>query len=211
MPGRHRRTPRHGNCPVCSRSSRHRVCTLLPRSSDAAAEAEPARAAASYLNMNSSQPASVHRSIHKALLAGLAGGLIGSAAKIIAEALVPPRTEGQIAPPQLAVAHAAAAASIPVDAPTVEAAAKGLHWGFGTLTGGLYGLAAEYYKPATAWKGAAFGLALNRLTHEGLLPKAGLAAPVAEQTSQERLSEWVTHLVYGVVTETVRSAVRKRL
>jgi putative membrane protein len=170
---------------------------------------------ASNLNMKSSQPASnpspAKKSIHKALLAGLAGGLIGSAAKIIAEALVPPRTDGQIAPPQLAVAHAAAAVSIPVDETTVETAAKGLHWGFGTLTGGVYGLAAEYYKPATAWKGAAFGLALNRLTHEGLLPKAGLAAPVAEQTSQERLSEWVTHLVYGVVTETVRSAVRKRL
>jgi putative membrane protein len=149
--------------------------------------------------------------LHKALLAGLAGGLIGSAAKIIAEALVPPRTEGQIAPPQLAVAHAAAAANIPIDQETTETAAKGLHWGFGTLTGGLYGVTAEFYPKATAWRGAAFGLALNRLTHEGILPRANLAPPVPEQTTQERVSEWVTHLVYGVVTESVRRAVRKRL
>lgn len=151
------------------------------------------------------------RSVSKALLAGLAGGLIGSAAKIVAEKLVPPRTEGQIAPPQLAVAHAAAAAGVVVDSSMTETAAEGLHWGFGTLTGGLYGVAAELYPKATAWRGAAFGLALNRLTHEGLLPQANLAPPVADQTSQERISEWITHVVYGVVTETVRRAVRKRL
>lgn len=151
------------------------------------------------------------RSISKALLAGLAGGLVGCAAKVLAETLVPPRTPGQVEPPQFAVAHAAAAVGVALPLATVQTAGKSLHWTFGTITGGVYGVVAELYPQATAWRGGAFGLALNRATHEGLLPKLNLVPPIAEQTSQERISEWVTHVVYGVVTESVRRAVRKRL
>ena len=150
-------------------------------------------------------------SILKAILAGVAGGLAGSAAKVIAEKLIPPRTQGQTPPPKLVVERAAAAADVNLPPATEKAAAEGVHWGFGTLTGGVYGIAAEYQPRATAWRGAAFGLTLNRLMHEGLLPRTGLVEPVAEQPAQERVSEWVTHVVYGVVTESVRRAVRKRL
>ncbi len=150
-------------------------------------------------------------SILKAILAGLAGGLAGSAAKVIAEKLIPPRTLGQTPPPQRMVERAAVAADVNLPPNAKKAAAEGVHWSFGTLTGGVYGIAAEYQPRATAWRGAAFGLTLNRLMHEGLLPRTGLVEPVAEQPAQERVSEWVTHVVYGVVTESVRRAVRKRL
>ena len=150
-------------------------------------------------------------SILKAILAGLAGGLAGAAAKVIAEKLIPPRTQGQTPPPKLMVERAAAAADVNLPPTAKKAAAEGVHWSFGTLTGGVYGIAAEYQPRTTAWRGAAFGLTLNRLMHEGLLPRTGLVEPVAEQPAQERVSEWVTHVVYGVVTESVRRAVRKRL
>jgi putative membrane protein len=64
---------------------------------------------------------------------------------------------------------------------------------------------------AAVWRGAAFGLTLNKLTHESLLPKMGLAAPTVRQRTRERQSEWISHAVYGVATEAVRRLVRKGL
>ncbi len=153
----------------------------------------------------------VPESLSKALLAGLAGGLAGSAAKVVAEKLFPPRTQGQAPPPKIVVERVADAADAQPSETVKKAATEGIHWSFGTLTGGVYGVAAEFSPRITAWRGAAFGLGLNRLMHEGVLPHAGFAAPVKDQPAQERVSEWVTHAVYGVVTEVVRRAVRKRL
>ena len=40
---------------------------------------------------------------------------------------------------------------------------------------------------------------------------AGVTAPPGRQPTQERISEWVTHAVYGVATDSVRRAVRRAL
>jgi putative membrane protein len=44
-----------------------------------------------------------------------------------------------------------------------------------------------------------------------VLPAMGLSAEPAEQTFREKTSEMATHVVFGVVTETVRRFVRKLL
>ncbi len=150
-------------------------------------------------------------SLLKGLLAGLAGGLVGSAAKVVAEKLVPPRTEGQTPPPRLLVERVDAATATPIPEAAKKAAEQGIHWGFGTLAGGVYGVAAELSPRVTSWRGSVFGLTLNRVAHEGLLPRMDLVEPVPQQPAQERVSEWVTHVVYGVTTDLVRRAVRKRL
>ncbi len=153
----------------------------------------------------------VSSTVTKALLAGLAGGLVGSAAKVVAEKVLPPRTEGQTPPPALIAERSAEAAEVPLHPTAKKLAAEGMHWGFGTLTGGVYGLVAELYPAAAAWRGAVFGLAVNKLMHQGILPHNGLVEPVKDQPVQERISEWVTHVVYGVVADTVRRSVLKRL
>jgi len=150
-------------------------------------------------------------SLIKGLLAGIAGGLAGSAAKILAEKLVPPRTQGQTPPPVLVVERAAHSVAEEPVASAKSAAAQGIHWGFGTMIGGVYGVAAELSPRVTSWQGSVFGLTVNRLAHKGLLPGLDLVEPVAEQPAQERISEWVSHVIYGVTTEVVRRAVRKRL
>jgi putative membrane protein len=150
-------------------------------------------------------------SLIKGLLAGIAGGLAGSAAKILAEKLVPPRTQGQTPPPVLVVERAVHAAGEDPGVSAKDAAAQGIHWGFGTMIGGVYGVAAELSPRVTSWQGSVFGLTVNRLAHKGLLPGLDLVEPVAEQPAQERISEWVSHVIYGVTTEVVRRAVRKRL
>jgi len=148
------------------------------------------------------------QSILKGALAGLIGGIAGSAAKMMAEAIIPPRIEGQVPPPVLLAQRVA---GHPLDSGEREAAMQGIHWVFGALAGAAYGALAEVHPRATVWRGAAFGLALNRMTHKGVLPDAGLVAPVDKQPMQERVSEWVSHAAYGVVTDLVRRGVRAGL
>jgi putative membrane protein len=148
------------------------------------------------------------RSLAKGLLAGLIGGLVATAAKTLAERIYPPRTHGEPEPPDLLaeklVGHELAGTE-------KEVATEAIHWGFGALTGAAYGALAEYYPAATAKDGAGFGMALSSLTHGTMLPAMGLSAEPEEQTTRERTSELATHVVYGVVTETVRRVVRKML
>jgi len=136
------------------------------------------------------------------------GGLAGAGAKVLAEKLFPPRVQGQT-PAPLVLAEQFAGHPLP---PTQQQAAMhSIHWGFGAAAGAVYGALVEMEPSIGAWKGAAFGLTLNKLTHESILPELGLAAAKEDQPTQERISEWVTHAVYGIFTEAVRRAVRKGL
>ena len=148
------------------------------------------------------------QNLMKGAIAGLVGGLIATAAKSAAERLYPPRTHGEPEPPAVLAEK--------FGQPKVETAEKkaveeSIHWGFGALAGAAYGVMAELYPQVTAKGGATFGLALMTVTHEGALPALGLAATPDKQEGRERRSETATHLVYGVVCETVRSLVRKAL
>jgi putative membrane protein len=148
------------------------------------------------------------KSLAKGLLAGLVGGLVATAAKSIAEKIYPPRTHGEPEPPVMLAEKLAGHELMGTEK---EVAEETIHWGFGALTGAAYGVLAEYYPEATSEDGAAFGMALASLTHGSALPAMGLSAESEEQTTRERTSEMVTHVVYGLVTETVRRFVRKRL
>jgi putative membrane protein len=148
------------------------------------------------------------RSIAKGALAGLIGGLAGAGAKALAEQMLPPRVQGQTPPP---VALAEQFAGHPLLATQQQIAVQTIHWGFGAAAGAIYGALVEVEPSLAAWRGAAFGLALNRLTHESILPRMGLSAPKEAQPAQERISEWVTHAVYGIFTDSVRRVVRRNL
>lgn len=148
------------------------------------------------------------RSFAKGLLAGLIGGIVATAAKSLAEKVYPPRVEGQPEPPEV-LAEKVAGHELSGTARTL--AAETIHWGFGATAGAAYGVLAEYFPAATAKDGASFGMALQALTHEGALPVIGLAATPEEQTPREHASEMATHVIFGIVTETVRRFVRKLL
>ena len=149
------------------------------------------------------------KSLVKGMLAGLIGGLVATAAKSIAEKIYPPRTHGE--PPAVLAERVSGGMGHQLSAGEKTVAAEAIHWGFGALTGAAYGGLAEYFPAATAKDGASFGLALGGLTQEGALPAMGLAAEPEDQTMRERSSEMATHVVYGLMTETVRRFVRKLL
>jgi len=148
------------------------------------------------------------RSILKGALAGFIGGIAGAGAKVLAEQLFPPRVQGQTPPPVLLAEQMAGHR---LSAGKHQAAVQGIHWGFGAAAGAVYGALVEFEPSLGAWKGAAFGLALNKLTHESVLPRMGLSEPKETQPAQERISEWVTHAVYGIFTDSVRRVVRRNL
>ena len=151
---------------------------------------------------------STQQRLLKGLLAGLIAGLVATAAKTLVERFYPPRTHGEPEPSDLLAERIA---GHPLDDRTKEIAGEAIQWGFGALTGAAYGALAEFYPQATAKEGATFGMALNTLTHEKALPALGLAAEAEDQTFREKSSEAASHVLYGVVTEKVRSVVRKLL
>lgn len=144
----------------------------------------------------------------KGALAGLVGGLIATAAKSAAERIYPPRTHGEPEPPAVL---AEKLGQPKMETTGKKAVEEGIHWSFGALAGAAYGVIAELYPQVTAKGGATFGLALMTVTHEGALPALGLAATPEKQEGREKRSEMATHVVYGVVCETVRGLVRKAL
>lgn len=148
------------------------------------------------------------KSLVKGMIAGLIGGLVATAAKSLGEKIYPPRVEG---PPEPLEVLAEKIAGHELNGPAKQAAAQTIHWGFGAAVGAAYGALAEYFPAATSKDGASFGMALEALTHEGALPAMGLSAAPEDQTAREHTSEMATHLVFGVVTETVRRFVRKLL
>lgn len=150
----------------------------------------------------------VEKSLVKGLVAGLIAGMVATAAKSLAEKVYPPRTHGEPEPPDVL---AEKIAGRELSGPAKALAAGTIHWGFGVATGAAYGALAEFFPAATSKDGASFGLALAALTHENALPALGLSAEPEEQTAREHTSEMASHLVFGVVTETVRRFVRKML
>ncbi|MGI4826753.1 MAG: DUF1440 domain-containing protein [Janthinobacterium lividum] len=141
----------------------------------------------------------------KGFAAGVIGGLVATAAKSMAEKIYPPRVHGEPEPPEVT---AEKIAGHPLDQDTKDAASETIHWVFGAAAGGFYGVLAELYPKITAKNGATFGLTLMSLTHEGALPALGLSEPPEDQSFREHSSEATTHIIYGVVTEKVRSFVR---
>lgn len=148
------------------------------------------------------------RSLAKGMLAGLAGGLVATAAKSFGESLFSPGREGKSQPTVLLAEKVAGHGLSPTQK---TLAAESIHWGFGALTGAAYGGLAEYFPAATQKEGASFGLALAALTDENALPAFGLSGDSKQQTAREHTSGMATHVMFGVVTEVVRSIVRRSL
>jgi len=167
-----------------------------------------------FINKHTSKPATPpaaahpEKSLAKGLLAGLAAGILATAAKTVAEKIYPPRTHGEPEPPAVLAQKAARHSLAPA---TKAVATETIHWGFGLATGAAYGALAEFYPAATSREGVNFGMTLMALTHETALPAMGLSAPSSAQTTREKTSEMASHIIFGLVAETVRRHVRKLL
>ncbi|WP_090588324.1 DUF1440 domain-containing protein [Arthrobacter subterraneus] len=112
------------------------------------------------------------------------------------------------------VAHAAvkkAADLTGAPLPTREPSGAGIavHYALGILPGALYAAARRKYPALTAGHGTLYGFGLFVLMDEITAPALGLASGPAKYPWQAHARGLVSHLVLGIVTETVLGAFRR--
>jgi uncharacterized membrane protein YagU involved in acid resistance len=89
------------------------------------------------------------------------------------------------------------------------AAGAVVHYAFGTLTGGLYGTAAEYWEPLRAGDGTLFGTVFWALSDELAVPALGLAKGPRAYSLGVHSKALASHIVYGATAELIRRTLRK--
>ena len=156
--------------------------------------------------MRKKRSTSNSKSLAKGLLAGLIGGIAAVAVRTVAEKFYPPLTNNESPGSFSAEALAGSELALPAHSTTTKAV-----WAEGALAGAAYGAIAEFYPAATAKDGAGFGMTMVSLKQDGALAAIGLATASAAPTPRERARQITLHVVFGVVTETVRRTVRHML
>lgn len=86
-----------------------------------------------------------------------------------------------------------------------------VHYTFGTLMGGVYGVAAEYFPEATSGGGSTFGTLFFLGADEVAVAALGLAPPPKDIPLPNHFNHWLLHVVYGTTADTVRRLVRRLL
>jgi putative membrane protein len=83
-----------------------------------------------------------------------------------------------------------------------------VHYAFGALMGGLYGLICEAKPAAHAGFGTVYAAALWLAGDEVAVPALKLSKPPSEYPLSQHLSGLGAHLVYGVTAEAARRSLR---
>jgi putative membrane protein len=89
-----------------------------------------------------------------------------------------------------------------------EPASYVVHFAFGTLMGGLYGISSEYLPVAKLGHGLFHGIALWAGADALAIPALGFSRPVNERSPVELTYEILAHAVYGVSSESTRNIIR---
>lgn len=89
-------------------------------------------------------------------------------------------------------------------------AGEAVHYAFGGSVGAAYGATAEVIPAITAGAGLPFGAAVWLSADEMVLPALGLSEPRTEMPPAIHMSTLAAHFIYGLSTEFVRQAIRRR-
>lgn len=92
-----------------------------------------------------------------------------------------------------------------------KVAGPAVHYAFGSITGGLYGAAAELAPVIAIGAGLPFGAVFWLAADEATVPVLGLSKSPTEYQLSTHVSALAAHLVYGLTTDIVRRAVRRAL
>ena len=148
----------------------------------------------------------------KGLVAGAAGGLVGAGAKLICEAIVPPRAPGREPPPGILVSNILQARrGYGLDKEGKKKAALAVHWSFSTLASAAYGALAEFFPAVTVGYGTVYGWSLWAASHESVLPLLHLTPPLSQVPASEQINEFISHGIFGACVEATRRVVRPLL
>lgn len=146
----------------------------------------------------------------KGLLAGAVGGLAGSFAMSQFHSLVSSSAEisSRQGKEDSTVLAASAISQTVFDheltAREKRIAAPVVHYAFGTSMGAIYGTLAEWKHLVSAGRGVPLAAALWLGAHVITVPALDLSEPITQSTPAREVAEFGAHIVYGMVTESVR-------
>jgi len=148
----------------------------------------------------------------RGLAAGIAAGLVASLAmnlfqKAWAKALPPPGSGDDPATVKAAQRASRAATGEYFAKEDKEAAGNAVHYLFGAVLGGAYGLLAGYRPEVTKGYGTLFGLG-SAAFDEAAVPAVGLSGPPTDFSAATHAYALASHVVFGGVTEATRRLVR---
>ena len=148
----------------------------------------------------------------RGLAAGIAAGLAASLAmnlfqKAWAKALPPPASSDDPATVKAAQHLSRAATGEYFANADKQAAGNAVHYAFGAVIGGAYGLIAEYRPEVTKGFGTSFGAATAAFDELGV-PAAGLSGPPTDFPPATHAYALASHIVFGGVTEAGRRMLR---
>src|SRR5205823_6076468 len=156
--------------------------------------------------------------IWKGLLAGVAGGLAASWAMGQTNGLLlklmgseGAQQQGEDSTEKTAKAVVRGVSGHELTPEQAKAAGPVVHYAFGSTVAATYGAVAEYAPVVTSGFGLPFGAAVWLGAHVITVPALGLSPPVTQSTAPAEFAEFVAHLVYGGLTELVRSGLRRLL
>jgi len=166
----------------------------------------------------------------KGALAGAVGGLVGSWTMnqfqaLLSQATKKPAEQSEEKPRQQQpgreedgdatqkIASRLARAALGRELTRHERAVAGpiVHYAFGSLSGGIYGAAAELFPRISKGFGLPFAAVLWVAADEAAVPALGLSRPALDYPLSSHLSALAAHAVYGITTELVRRVVRSTL
>ena len=87
-------------------------------------------------------------------------------------------------------------------------AGPAVHYGYGSLVGGLYGAVAEATPLASAGFGMLYGIALWALGDEAAVPALRLGPPPTQVPASKHADYLAAHLVYGIALDLTRRVFR---
>ena len=148
----------------------------------------------------------------RGLAAGIAAGLVASLAmnlfqKAWAAALPMPGDQDDPATVKAAQRVSRAATGEYFANENKEAAGEAIHYLFGAVLGGAYGLLAEYRPEVTKGYGTLFGLG-SAVFDEVAVPAAGLSKPPTDFPAVTHAYALASHSVFGGVAEATRRLLR---
>lgn len=90
-------------------------------------------------------------------------------------------------------------------------AGPAVHYAFGTISGGLYGAAAEFAPAMTIGIGVPFGTIMWLVADEAVVPTLGLAEFPTKYPLSTHAYALTSHFVYGLTAEIMRRVIRRVL
>lgn len=90
----------------------------------------------------------------------------------------------------------------PIDDDTKKAVGQAIHWGYGAAWGAFYGIVQSSLRLPHLFHGTVFG-GLLTLISSTLVPSMGLTPPADKQSTQQKISGGISHMLYGWVTALV--------